>query len=104
MSGFKKLSEPKPSDKLDLGSFRSASVAPREVSIDEERVADRVAERHGLHGEPMGRVQLSRGKTVQDRMFVQGPLATLNRFRTYCNNMGVPLHKGLEMLLDQAER
>jgi hypothetical protein len=99
MSGFSKLG-----NKLDLSGFKAAPLGEREVTRDDERTADRVAERHGLAVEPPGRVQLNRGKSVQDRMFVQGPLSTLNRFRSYCNDQGVPLHKGLEMLLDQVER
>lgn len=95
MSGF---------SKLDLTGFKPGVGAVRDAPADEERVADRVAERHGLPGDPVGRVPLNRGKTVQDRMFVQGPLATLNRFRSFCNDRSVPLHKGLEMLLDQFDR
>jgi hypothetical protein len=98
MSGFGKLG------KLNLDGFKPAEEEPREVSVQEERLADRIAERHGLAAEPVGRVQLNRNKSIQDRMFVQGPLVTLNRFRVFCNEKGVPLHKGLEILLDLAER
>lgn len=95
MSGF---------SKLNLSGFKPGTGVSREATAEEEMVADRVAERHGLPGEPVGRVPLNRGKTVQDRMFVQGPLLTLNRFRSFCNERAVPLHKGLEMLLDQFDR
>lgn len=107
MTGFAKLSGSSPEgsgNKLDLSAFSGSRPVPREVSVEDERVADRVAQRQGIPGEPAGRVQLNRGKTVQDRMFVQGPLETLNRFRSFCNDKGVPLHRGLEMLLDGAER
>lgn len=102
MSGFSKLGSE--GGKLDITSFKPLAEGAREISVEEERVADRVAERRGLPAEPEGRIQLDRGKTVQDRMFVQGPLVTLNRFRKYCNENRVSLHKGLELLLDRADR
>ncbi|MBK8375839.1 MAG: hypothetical protein IPL18_13675 [Sphingomonadales bacterium] len=103
MSGFKKLEE-KGGPKLDLSSFGAPEIAERPLTLEDERIADRVAERNALPGEAVERVQLNRGKKVNDRIFVQGPISTLNRFRRFCNDKDVPLHKGLELLLDAAER
>lgn len=116
MSGFKKLegSEGKAASgegdakfggsKLDLARFDGPETLGRRMSLEDERIADRVAERNSLPGESVGRVQLNRGKKVNDRIFVQGPISTLNRFRLFCNDHDVPLHKGLEMLLDLHSR
>jgi hypothetical protein len=95
MSGFANLG-----NKLDLTAFQASSEPQRVLTAEDEVLADKIAERRGIPGDEVGRVQLSRGSTVQDRMFVQGPLTTLNRFRRFCNEKGVPLHKGLEILLD----
>jgi hypothetical protein len=102
MSGFKKLEGPS-SSKLDLTRFEGHVGGDEPMSREDIRIADRVAERNSLPGEPVGRVQLNRGRKVNDRIFVQGPITTLNRFRLFCNDQDVPLHKGLEMLLDQFE-
>ncbi len=114
MSGFNKLEglgsaglgegrADGPSPKLDLSRFEGQDGGDEPMSREDIRIADRVAERNSLPGEPVGRVQLNRGKKVNDRIFVQGPIATLNRFRLFCNDHDVPLHKGLEMLLDLQE-
>lgn len=102
MTGFGKLNNPvsdATDNKLDLSGFSGPLAAPRELSIEEERLADRVSERRGIPGEAVGRVQLNRNRVVSDRLFIQGPIEVLNQFRTLCNEKGVPLYKGLEMLL-----
>tara|TARA_B100000678_G_scaffold265555_1_gene249765 strand:+ start:5232 stop:5576 length:345 start_codon:yes stop_codon:yes gene_type:complete len=107
MSGFAKLKnagesvsgKPQP---LDLSDFSSGGSERRGNPREDQEIADRVARRHGLAEEPVGRVPLKRGSTVTDKIFISGPLATLNRFRELCNDRGgIPYHEALQLLLDR---
>lgn len=110
MSGFGKLasrgeggSNP-PKEALKLDDFAPQKNVDRDP-LEDEKIADRVAERHKLAEEPVKRVALKRGSVVKDRIMIEGPITTLNRLRQLCNDLGgVPYHQALERLLDRNDR
>lgn len=109
MSGFSKLkpgstAEGVPQQGLDLSDFAPGLSERRGDPKEDEAVADRVAQRRGLAEEPVRRVPLKRGSTVNDKLFISGPLTVLNRFRELCNETGGTYAEVLERLLDNHER
>lgn len=85
---------------LDLSDFEPVARTESDPRKDEE-IADRVARRHNLAEEPVGRVALTRNSRVTDNLFIKGPLTTLNRFRQLCNDHGgITYSRALELLLD----
>ena len=75
MSGFSKLkpgstAEGVPQQGLDLSDFAPGLSERRGDPKEDEAVADRVAQRRGLAEEPVRRVPLKRGSTVNDKLFI----------------------------------
>ncbi len=105
MSKFSEIGKgraPAPSTtSLDISDFEPGSPVPRNPVADQQ-VADRVASRRGLTESPVQRVPLKRTALVKDRLMIEGPLSTLNRFRELCNDLGGrPYHEALAFLLDR---
>jgi len=88
--------------KIDVSDFAPVSGSiGRDPSRDDE-IADRIARKHGLPGEPVSRVKLVRGSVVMDKVFVQGPITTINRFKELCNDRGgITYAEALKLLLDR---
>ncbi|MEM6409949.1 MAG: hypothetical protein AAF683_00270 [Pseudomonadota bacterium] len=106
MSGFSKLGArgegraQASADALDLSDFKPAESSQRDAQED-QKIADRVAQRHNLAEEPIVRVPVKRGAVVNDNLFVKGPIVTLNRFRQLCNDKGgITYADALRLLLD----
>lgn len=109
MSGFSKLKSGTPGEglrpeRLDLSDFKPGLSERRGDPKEDEAVADRVAQRRGLAEEPIRRVPLKRGSTVNDKLFISGPLTVLNRFRELCNDTGGTYAEVLERLLDSHDQ
>lgn len=105
MSGFSKLKSGSsaagaPPQGLDLSDFSPGLSERRGDPKEDEAIADRVAQRRGLAEEPVRRVPLKRGSTVNDKLFISGPITVLNRFRELCNETGGTYAEVLERLLD----
>lgn len=85
---------------LDLSDFSPARTSERDPVSDQE-IADRVAARRNMPAEAARRVPLTRNAGLKDRIMVEGPLETINRFRELSNQLGSTYHETMRVLLDQ---
>jgi hypothetical protein len=85
---------------LDVSDFTPAQASERDPVIDQQ-IADRVATRRNMPAEAIRRVPLTRNAGLKDRIMVEGPLETLNRFRELSNQLGCTYHETMKALLDR---
>ncbi|MBY5590929.1 hypothetical protein HFO49_26160 [Rhizobium leguminosarum] len=93
-------SEPR---KLKIDEFKPESADDTNGDL-EQRAADRTAERNGFTSretiERVGRVR--KPSEPFDQAYVRAPLATINRFKRYCNETGYSYGEALDILMRKA--
>lgn len=86
--------------KLDLSGF-SPRTTEGPVSENEQKIADRAAERAGFQSrEPIQRIKRVRKSSEPlDQAFVRAPIEVINRFKQYCNETGMSYGEALDELM-----
>ncbi|ANL42411.1 hypothetical protein [Rhizobium phaseoli] len=89
--------------KLKIDEFKPESGEDNNGDLD-QRAADRTAERNGFTSretiERVGRVR--KPSEPFDQAYVRAPLATINRFKRYCNETGYSYGEALDVLMRKA--
>ncbi|KQV73284.1 hypothetical protein [Rhizobium sp. Root1220] len=89
--------------KLKIDEFKPETGEDSDSEL-EQRVADRTAERNGFTSretiERVGRVR--KPSEPFDQAYVRAPLATINRFKRYCNETGYSYGEALDVLMKKA--